>query len=118
MILSDFVIVSLAIFGFTYLLRYFNGPFDALLKIRTLCGIAQVPILNTVGQQIGDAEDMPTKLAEFVGCYWCLTTWVSFVMFLVYVLVFGVDVVWLPFLWLAGVAVSGLLHDCAISICE
>lgn len=116
MILSDFVIVSLAVFGFTYLVRYFDGPFDVLLKVRELCGIVWVPMLNTNGRQINEVEEMPTKLAKFVGCYWCLTTWVSLVAFLVYVLVFGMSIAWLPFLWMAGVTVSGLIHDEVVGV--
>jgi len=110
-ILSDFVVVSLAVFSITYLAVYFDGPFGVLWKIRRLCGVKRVPILNTIGQEVDIVEEARSGLAKFVKCHWCFTTWISLVVFSTYIILAGVDVVWFPFLWMAGVAISGLLHD-------
>jgi len=111
-ILSDFMIVSLAVFSITYLVVYFDGPFEILWKIRHMCGVERVPVLDSVGQQVDIIEEPVSELAKFIKCHWCLTTWVSFVVSLAYVLLFGVELVLFPFLWLASISVSGLLHDC------
>jgi len=111
-ILSDFILVSLAVFGITYLVVYFDGPFEILWKIRRVCGVKRVPVLDSVGQQVDIIEEPTSELAKLIKCHWCLTVWVSFVVSLAYVLLFGAALVRFPFLWLASVSVSGLLHDC------
>ena len=110
--ISRFVILSLAIFAVTYLIRYFEGPFGILLKLRKLCGLEYAPVLGSDGEQVSIIEepiDYTNSLARFMGCHWCITTWVALVIMLLNV-GFVPD---LMYYWLASVAVSGVLHNLA-----
>lgn len=113
MILSEFLVVSLAVFSITYLLRYFDGPFALLRRFREFVGIKYVPELDSDGNTVDTVEEILQErpIARLVGCHWCMTTWVALIMFVSYIVVRGVSILWLPVLWFGGVAVSGLLHD-------
>jgi len=112
-VILDVLVLSLAVFAITYLLRYMEGPFDVFLRFRMACGIVYKPILDNDGLEVDIIEEVVTRqfpmIARLVYCYWCLTTWVSFIVFLVYTATSGV-IMWFPVLWLAGIAISGLLH--------
>lgn len=101
----NFAITSLAAFAITYLMVYFNGPFDVLWRFRKLCGVRRIPILGTDGKPVGIIEEATGKLSELVLCHWCMTTWVSLIVTTISIR--GFDVLW----WFACLAVSGLLHD-------
>ena len=76
--MSDYVFLAIAVFGFTYLLRYLDGPFDILKKFRQLSGIRYVPTISSFAYPEPDTEEIPDKFfAKLVGCFWCLTTWVA-----------------------------------------
>jgi hypothetical protein len=78
--MSDYVFLSIAVFGFTYLVRYTNGPFDLLKKFRELAGIRYVPVISGFADPLPDMEEIPDKFfAKLVGCFWCLTTWISII---------------------------------------
>ena len=66
--------IGIATFGATYLLRYLDGPFDILKKFRQLTGIKYIPVINS-DEEIEEIPD--TVIAKLVGCFWCLSTWVS-----------------------------------------
>ena len=106
-----FVVFSLATFAITYLIRYFDGPFDMLVRFRDACGIVRVPVLDTDGCPVDIVEEFPTKLAEFVGCHWCITTWISLVTSITFVMYRDYQLALLVPFWFAFIAVSGLIHD-------
>ena len=101
----NFAITSLAAFAITYLIVYFDGPFDVLWRFRKLCGVHRTPVLGTDGQRVGIIEEATDKLSKMILCHWCVTTWVSLVVTTISIGRF--DVLW----WFASLAVSGLLHD-------
>ena len=109
------IVLHLSVFGLTYLLRYFEGPFDVLLHFRKACGIQYLPVLDEDGNLVNIIEEPITRqhgwLARLVGCHWCLTTWVSIVAVVLYVWAAATDIMFVPFLIFSCTAVSGLLHD-------
>jgi len=111
---SYVLIVSLAVFSITYFLRYMEGPFDIFLRFRKMCGIVYTPVLDSDGLEVDIIEEVVTRqfpmIARLVSCYWCLTAWVSFIVFLVYAVISSV-ILWFPVMWFAGITVSGLLCE-------
>jgi hypothetical protein len=76
--MSDYIVLAIAVFGFTYLVRFMDGPFDIFIKFRELVGIKYVPTLSSFANPEPDTEEIPDKFfAKLVGCFWCFTTWIS-----------------------------------------
>jgi len=108
--LTRFILLSLAIFAITHLIRHFEGPFGILLKFREMCGLEYTPVLGIDNKQVGIVEepiDYNNKLACFVGCHWCITTWVALAVMLLNV---GL-VPDLIYYWFAATAISGMLYN-------
>jgi len=75
----NFFVLMLCVFGVTYLLRELDGPFDILKRIRMLAGLKYVPVLGEDEAVIDEIEEIPdTKLGKFFSCFWCLSTWIAF----------------------------------------
>jgi hypothetical protein len=100
-------VLTLSVFGFTYLLRWLDGPFHILKRFRMLVGIRYV----LEGSE--EVEEVPedNQLAKLVACFWCLSTWVSIFFSLAYILMYRGTVVDWFFCTFACVAVSGMLNE-------
>src|SRR5690606_28071978 len=91
----DYIFLAISVFGFTYLLRYLDGPFDILRKFRELSGIRYVPEYELLNQSVylrvrDNVEEIPDKLfAKLVGCFWCLSTWISILYCVTYAILYS-----------------------------
>lgn len=70
---------SAALFGLTWLIRYTDGPLDIFLRFRKFVGIDYIPEYD--GDSIVHIHEQPIPhhlpLARLVGCFWCLSVWLS-----------------------------------------
>ena len=110
--MCDFLFIGIGVFGFSYLVRYLNGPFDILKKFREFVGIHYIPILNDDSIEDGEVEEISDLFfAKLVGCFWCLSTWVSIFMCSIYSIVHVISV----FDAFTGificVGISGFVHE-------
>ena len=106
------VMCSAGAFGATWLLRYSDGPWDLFFRLRKLAGL-YLPEYSPTGEVTAWIEnDEPFGFwAKLVGCFWCLTTWVSLFFALGYILLANLEW-WLLFhLWLGTVGISIFAHE-------
>lgn len=111
-VVLEFPILSLAVFGIAYVLRYMDCPLWLCRRVRELAGVRYIPVYD--GDALsGYIEEIPQdKLgAKFFGCHWCISTWVSFIVFGAYVYWMRLEILWFVVLSFAGMAVSGIIHD-------
>ena len=88
--LEHSVVVGLVSFVITFFLtENFDGPFNLLRKIR----------------------DWATSISPLFVCHWCLGTYISIICTVVYIIVLGLPVVYVPFVWLASLAIAGIVHE-------
>jgi arabinogalactan endo-1,4-beta-galactosidase len=101
-----------AVFGFTYLLRHLDGPFDILKRTRMLFGIKYVEVLGQDGEVESYIEEIPdTPLARLFGCFWCLSTWVSIMLCGVFALSYKFSIlVWITIVF-ACIGIAGFLYE-------
>ena len=99
--------MPLATFGFIYIVRYTDGPFNMLKWFRTLIGF--VYIENQIkGTYLEEVK--PKFFAKLVNCPWCFATWVA-AAFTALVLAFpGNLIITWAVLTFAGLGVSGVIH--------
>jgi len=109
------LVLGLASFGLTYLLRYQDGPCDLFRKLRGADGIRYVPVVDYSEKVVSYIEEVPNDgfFGKLMGCHWCLGTWVSAVMTVAVVALMGGSMVVMPFYWLASVGITGVLCDWA-----
>ena len=100
------IIIGLATFAITYVLRYTSGPFDVFERLREWAGITSVPVYNEgmevvyIVEEIGD-----TYISKLYSCVWCTGTWVALALTLHYM----PDEWFLT--WFAALGVAGILHE-------
>jgi len=93
--MSDFAFLAIGVFGFTYLLRWLDGPFDVLKHFRMFMGIKYISVYESYPNESnmkisGEIEEIPNKFfAKLVGCFWCLSTWVSIFFCVTYAILHG-----------------------------
>jgi hypothetical protein len=105
----NYIYIALGVFGFTYLLRYLDGPFDILRNFRKLFGLTYIEVLDSPGEEIEEYPDKP--LGRFISCFWCLTTWVS-IIFCVTFSIINNNAIFDTFVGIfICVGVSGFIHD-------
>ena len=93
--LEHSVVVGLVSFIITFFLtENFDGPFNLLKKIR----------------------DWATSICPHFVCHWCLGTYISIICTVVYIIVLGLPVVYVPFVWLASLAISGITHEIVMKL--
>lgn len=109
----ELVYIGLSTFAFVFLLKYTDGPFDIFLKLRVKAGLYLPVYLEDTDEVIDYLEDIdPERFwALWFKCFWCMSTWVSFVFSAAYILVIGVTIWLFPFLWLSSLGVSGVLLE-------
>lgn len=110
--MSDILLIGFCSFFITYVIRYTTGPFDIFIWFREKIGIVNLPIMR--GNDItGYKESIETPdkfVTKLVACFWCFTTWITFVVSILYFALFVVPWALFPFLWLASAGLSAFLH--------
>lgn len=105
------ILLPVAVFGLTYILRYTNGPFDVFLEWRKFMGLVYIAVTNDSGRISEYLESVPDKFAaKLVNCFWCLSTWVAMILAAIVVLLPGAFSLWLIAVF-ASVGLSGFIHD-------
>jgi len=109
----NLLLVALCGFYITYVIRYTAGPFDVFIKFRHKVGIDRLPVLDGHGNIVdyGESIDNPDRfITKLVSCFWCFTTWITFVVSALYCLLFQLPLKSFPFLWLASAGLSAFLY--------
>jgi hypothetical protein len=110
------VLLGLSSFAITYILKYTRGPFEIFERFRIFIGL-EIPVISydVVGKVNFEdlkEDDNPDKFfAKLFGCHWCLTTWVSLFLSVLYYLVLGNDVATFLFVWFASIGISGIIFE-------
>ncbi len=91
---------------------------DVLKKLRKATGVRLVAVYDVSDAYsvdvVGYKEEVDdTRIAEFVSCHWCMTTWLCAFAFAVYTYIYGYSVIDFVVFTLAAVAISGTLHNIA-----
>lgn len=106
------LIVSIATFGITYIVRYTKGPFDTFIIIRRKVSL-EMPVYDETGQIVEWIENPEPDafFGKLISCFWCLSTWVAFVLTVTYILLDVYVIKFSLFIWFFSVGLSGFLHD-------
>lgn len=96
--------LSFAVFGIVYLIRYTDGPINIFLRFRQLMGIWQYEVEKSdeIIEEIGEGF-----LAKLFSCFWCLITWVSLFLILIF---YGIDIL----AWFACIGISGFIYEIVV----
>lgn len=109
--------LGLCVFGITYLLRYMEGPFRILKKIRIFFGIHYYPVHDENYNVVDEVEEIPSgnSWAKLFGCFWCLSTWISFGVCFLSSFVYKLSIIeWMVYSF-ACVGFAGFLHEKVVS---
>lgn len=101
------VAIGIATFGIVYMVKFTDGPFDLFFKLRRFL---------SMGDPYDPEQELPEKLPpvrlffyQMFDCFWCLSTWVSLALLLIYAFAIK-DFHWLLIIyWFGAVGVSGVL---------
>lgn len=109
------ILVGLASFGLTYMVRYSSGPFNIFYWILSLAGIARYPVLDGDGNIVNYIEEIETPnrfITKLVSCFWCLTTWISGLLTILYIFAYP-NTYWSLWLliWFGSIGLSGWLYE-------
>jgi hypothetical protein len=108
----DILYVGLSTFTVVYLVKFTDGPFDIFYRFKKFIGLI-IPLYDdgetSVVSYIED-DDPSGFVAQVVRCFWCFSTWISFVLSIAYILLVNKSVYVFPFLWLASIGISGFIH--------
>lgn len=85
---QELLVVSIAAFAVTYLLKYTYGPFNLFELVRQ-----------------GVYRGFPKFFVDMYECFWCLGFWMTCIMFLVYIALPGITYV------LCAFGVLGIIHE-------
>ena len=93
--LEHSVVVGLVSFVITFFLtENFDGPFDLLRKIR----------------------DWATSISPLFVCHRCLGTYISIICTVVYIIVLGLPATYILFVWLASLAIAGIVQEIVMKL--
>ena len=107
MMFESVIIIGLAAFAATYMLQQTDGPFGAFEKLRNSLGIYRLPRYDSDGELVDIVEEIAdTGIARLVACFWCLITWISFMFWLV-AIVLGIHNLY----WFASIGFAGIVHE-------
>jgi hypothetical protein len=105
--LADVAVVGLSTFGLAYILRYTDGPFNLFVKFRGALGLRRVSVYDENGDIVDYVEESDDRFfAKLIGCFWCLSTWISLVLSLLIM----IPLLQLPLVWFGALGISGTLH--------
>jgi len=117
-LLADFVILSLATFGLTYLVSETEGPWSIFFRLSDF--LRQVKHNEDSGYIDAGEEVYITRSLEvnetgffykLYDCFWCFSTWTAIIVVGLYWLIMGNQIGSFPFAVLGAVGVSGFLYE-------
>ena len=113
-ILEHIIVVSLSSFIITFMLvEDLDGPFDIFRRIR-----------NFVTKMDENGNYVDKVFGPMFKCHWCLGTWVSFIISIIYMTCiniiedgsFGIVLFEWFFVFLSSMSVSGILHEFVMNL--
>lgn len=114
---SDFLILAICCFGLTYLLRYTYGPFNIFKKFRELCGMQYNLVYDAEYEVVMNYDEVEVMeddkfITKLISCFWCFTTWISIIMYVIYLMWNPILYFCIPFglIGLSG-AIHNMVHD-------
>lgn len=96
-------VLPFVVYGITYILRYLDGFFEVFEKIRNLFGV-----YKTLD---GKFTSNGSQLSLLYSCFWCLGTWVSIIVSIVYIFFGDFEVIKIGLLTFFCIGLAGILHD-------
>lgn len=115
---ADFVILSFAVFGFSYILYYTDGPWDVFERLRDwLTGVEEKEdrVYDSEGNEVYISREVEVDENGFFfklfTCFWCTSTWIALFVVGMYYVVMGYSIVTFPFVMLGTIGVSGFLYE-------
>ena len=116
--LADFVVLSFAVFGFTYLIHYTDGPGDVFFRFRDwLMRVKETEerVYPAPGQEVYITRTVTVDEESFFyklfNCFWCSSTWSAIIIVGLYYVVMGYQIWTFPFVALGTLGVSGFLGE-------
>jgi hypothetical protein len=107
--ISAIVVIGLVSFVITFFLKELDGPFNVIKRFRDMiCVYTDIPIPD--GKTFKILEEPTNFWARLFDCFWCLTTWITAVVMLLYLLLIGFPLMWIVFILPASIAVSGSIN--------
>jgi len=101
--IGDFFVIAFAVFAITVLAKDTAGPFNIFLKVRDWL--------------VGSDEMHPRMFfMDLLACPWCMATWISVVVNLVYLFVSHCSVFVFFVYWLGTIGVTGFLYAILYSV--
>jgi len=94
---EDFVVLALVVFSLTVLFKDTDGPFRIFYKARDWLTFKK-------------DGNVRTFFKELFACPWCMGTWISAVVALLYLLISHCSIAIAIAYWIASVGVTGLLY--------
>lgn len=100
----DLIIIGFASYAVTFLVHKTDGPLDVFKRFREFVGFRweESEIYPNEFEKIIDEDKF---LAKLFGCFWCLCTWVSVALYLIYGIVPSIVTV------LAVIGLTGFLEE-------
>jgi hypothetical protein len=95
-IIGDLVVISLVVFTLTVLLKDTEGPFDLFQKFKNIL--------------VGSEGHERAFFIKLFSCPWCLGTWISAVVTLLYCITSKSTFPTFIAYWLASIGITGLLY--------
>jgi hypothetical protein len=111
--ISAIIIIGLVSFAITFFLKELDGPFNLIKKFRDrICKYAYLPmsIGGVTSTQLTAILSPDNFFARLFECYWCLTTWITTGVMLLYLLLIGFPLIGIVFVLPAAIAVSGSIN--------
>jgi hypothetical protein len=108
------ILIGPAAFGLTYMVSYLPGPFNIFHWIMELAGIIPYPVYNDDGVVLEYVYDITTPdrfITKLFSCPHCLGTWVALLMSVAFVILVGVSLLLIPFIWLGSYGILGYMME-------
>ena len=107
--ISAILVIGLVSFVITFFLKELDGPFNVIKKFRdAICAYIYLPSPSNANfTAVLSPDNFWARLFE---CFWCLTTWITAVVMLLYLLLIGFPLIWIVFILPASISVSGSIN--------
>jgi len=102
--IEDFVVLSFVVFAITVLIKDTAGPFDIFSKMRNWLE--------------GSDEHPNIFFMNLLSCPWCMATWISLVVNIIYLLVSHCSVFVFFAYWIGVIGITGFLYAVLYSMID
>lgn len=106
--LVNVIVIGLATFALTFLLKDTAGPFDIFSSVRERLTLEHQ--VRAEGAPAYHTEPVHPFWFNWYACFWCMSTWTSAGLSLLYVIAFGLPWFAWFFIWLAAIALAGTIY--------